>query len=251
MSLRSRYLIRNMSGFFVLLLFSICLLLLFVQTFWSFIDARHTGVFPWKMWIINFYDSFQMLFPFITILSALFMFSEMERSRQFLVFKLHGISELQIFIIFIFFGFLCSILSFISGNFPPYSGQQRKESKTSVPLHFTTDEFFLYVENCTMRGSGENVIFKMKKNNLFFSCQARRVRFFERKMVFYEGYVSYDDVNHKNFDSLDLDVNFDPLALIEYFFSALERQPFFKLRSILKSVERLGIRSVFKIAKIC
>ncbi|MCM8788567.1 MAG: LptF/LptG family permease [Candidatus Omnitrophica bacterium] len=231
-----------MFGFFILLLFSVCLLLLFVQTFWSLVEARHTGAFPWKIWMIEFYDSFQVVFPFITILSALFMFSEMERSGQILVFKLHGISELQIFITFIFFGFLCSILSFIAGNFPPYPGQQHR-NKAIMPLNFTTNEVFFYAEHWTEQ-RGENVIFEMKRNNLFLTCQARKARFFERSIVFYDGSVSYRDGIRKDFDLFALDVDFNPLAVTEYAFSFLERQSFFRLRSILKAVERVGVRSV-------
>ncbi|MCM8815781.1 MAG: LptF/LptG family permease [Candidatus Omnitrophica bacterium] len=233
-----------MSGFFIILLFSVCLLLLVAQTFWSFIDARHTGVFPWKTWMIDFYDSFHAVFPFITILSCLFMFSEMDRSKQILVFKLHGISELQIFTTFVFFGFLCTAFAFAVSSFPPYPGQHRNRTRIS-PVNFTTDRIFFYAEDYTKDGYVKSVILKLKKGDLILTWQAKEARLFVRRIVFYDGVFSHNDSEQRDFDSFTLFVDFDPLAIIEYYSSANDRQPFFKCRSILKSVEQVGIKSGF------
>ncbi len=245
MLLRDKYLLKNMFGFFASLLLSMSILLLVTQAFWSLADAKHTGVFPWKDWLINFYDSFQLVLPFVTILSALFVFSEMGRFRQILVLEATGISELHIFRTFIFFGFCCSIIAFIAGCFPPYPGVHRGGGKNIYPLIFVTNQTFFWAEKFNDVDSIENVIFKIKQYDHFLTIHSKRAQLFEEGIIFYNASVFKDNTPRKNFNHFILNTEFNPEIIVKYVHSALERESFFRLRSILKETSLLGVKSGF------
>lgn len=242
MLLRERYILRNVFAFFFILLVAVTIFLLIVQAFWGIIDARHTGLFNYKEWIINVYDSLQILLPFLTILSSLFVFSEMEKFRQISILQLKGISELQIFRTFLFFGLLSSVISFFIGCFPPYPNEQKGTDKVVHSIDFTTNEMFLWIKHYD-NGVGEDVIFKMNNKEAVFTCYAKKAEFLEGTIIFYDGLMSYFDGQKKYFDSFVLNVNFNPLFLTQYLTFPIERQSFFRLYPILKSVSNTGIKS--------
>lgn len=243
MLLRDRYILKNSFGFFFVLLVMVSLFLLLIQTFWSVIDARHTGVFLYRSWIINFYDSFQIIFPFITILSVFFVFSELERFRQISILQLKGISELQIFRPFLLFGLLCSILSFLIGCFPPYPDEHRDNSKSSGSLNFTTTKVFLWIEKYDNNRVAEKVIFRLNSDGTDFACYCKKAIFSEKEISFYDCFVSINGSKEKYIDFFKLKTVFNPVLLIEYLTLPLERQSFFKLNSILKNISRVGVKS--------
>ncbi|MCM8816098.1 MAG: LptF/LptG family permease [Candidatus Omnitrophica bacterium] len=221
---------------------AISVFLLLIEALWGFIDAKNTGVFNFKYWLINFYDSFQILFPFITFLSGLFVYSEMQKFQEISVFEVKGISELQIFRTFFYFGLFCSFLSFILGCFVPYPYEKKEKNKTHYSVDFTTPKIFLWIENYN-NGIGENVIFKMNNNETLFTCYANKAEFSKNMIVFYNGFMTDESDERRNFNSFVLNVNFNPLHILEYLTLPLDRQSFFNLYPILKSMAQLDIKA--------
>lgn len=242
MLLRDKYLLKNLFGFFLILLVSISILLLIVQTFWSLADTKHTGIFPWRDWLVNFYESFQIVFPFITLLSAFFVFSELEKFKNVLIFKLNGISELQIFRTFLLFGFFCSFFSFIAGCFSPYSSISKNNSV--YPLTFSTDNIFLWIEKYEKPYCFKDVLFNIRQNNSSLTFYSKKAEFLKNKIVFYDGTVSMIDKQiKKDFKIFEFETDFNPLTVIKYLTLPIERLSFFKLNKILKEMSYIGIKS--------
>ncbi len=235
---RDRYLLKQITGFFLVLFVSFSLVLLITQVFWSFADARHAGIFPWKDYIINFYDNLRMAFPFISLLSAFFVFAEMERFRQISVLELKGISELQIFRAFLMFGFFISFFAFVFGCFPPYP-EANKVVEGDISI--TTPVVSLYAERTDRRDILVNVVISLREGESEKIIHAGKAHLLEDRIILYNGIVF--GAGNRNFSSLIVKTSFNPLLLERYTSISSERQSFFFLRKVLKNMAAVGVMS--------
>jgi len=237
MLFRDKYFLKQLVSFFFILFISFSVVLLLTQIFWSFADMKRAGGFPWKDYIVNFYDNIQMIFPFITLLSAFFVFSEMEKFRQISILELKGISELQIFRTFLVFGFCVSIFAFLFGCFPPYPDSNRDVGKGDISI--TTPVLLLWAEQTNKENIFTNVVIAFYEEGVKRTIQARKAEFFNDMIIFYDASVVNGTEN--KFSVLTLKTSFDPLILVRYTSTNPERQSFFSLRRILKKVAAVGV----------
>jgi len=237
MLFRDRYFLKQLVSFFFILFISFSVVLLLTQFFWSFADMKRAGGFPWKDYIINFYDNIQLIFPFITLLSAFFVFAEMEKFRQLSVLELKGVSELQIFRTFVIFGFFISIFAFLFGCFPPYPDLSKDAGKRDVSI--TTPIILLWAEQANKESIFTNVVITFYGKGVKRTIQSRKAEFFNDRIIFYDATVV--NGNEDKFNVLTLKTYFDPLILVRYTSINPERQSFFSLRRILKKVAAVGV----------
>ena len=237
MLFRDKYFLKQLVSFFFILFISFSVVLLLTQIFWSFADMKRAGGFPWKDYIVNFYDNIQLIFPFITLLSAFFVFSEMEKFRQISILELKGISELQIFRTFVIFGFFISIFAFLFGCFPPYPDLSKDAGKRDVSI--TTPIILLWAEQANKESIFTNVVITFYGKGVKRTIQSRKAEFFNDRIIFYDATVV--NGNEDKFNVLTLKTYFDPLILVRYTSINPERQSFFSLRRILKKVAAVGV----------
>ncbi|HOJ30438.1 MAG TPA: LptF/LptG family permease [bacterium] len=241
MLLREKHILLDTFKFFLLLLTAFAILLFILQIFWTIADARHTRVFLWKDCVVNFYDSFLVVIPFITILSAFLVFSEMEKFKQISIFELKGISELQIFKIFVIFGFLCSLFSFIAGLLTPYQNEIKNNSRKTDSLSILTESVCFWATDYKQQDIVENLIISENRSNVTY--YAKKAKFFEKSIILYDGKIVYGDRTTRHFQQFTLETDFCPRALLLYAVGFPERWTFFKLHGLLKQVASVGIKS--------
>jgi len=220
-----------------------CSMLLFVlQIFWTLADAKHSMGFLWKDCVMNFYDNFLVIIPFITLLSAFFVFSEMEKFKQISIFELKGISELQIFKIFVIFGFLCFLFSLAAGWFTPYQEEVKNIGKEADSLSVLTEKMCFWAENYQQPNTAENVII-LVGGDLNIAYYAKKAIFFEKNIVLYDGNVAVGDRITQYFQQFAINTDFNPQSLLLYAVGFPERWTFFKLHRLLKNIASVGIKS--------
>lgn len=211
------------------------------QLFWTFADARRTGIFLWKDCVINFYDSVKLLLPFITLLSAFFVFSEMEKYKQISILQLKGISEFNIFKIFIVFGFIAFIFSLLTEIFVPYPGEISGKRKDNGPVCIIGDRIFFWIEKMEGTKLTHDVIIVDQKGNQRFYYYAKRAELLDSSIALHDGSITYPDGKIKKFDRFLMNVNFNPCLLVKYIQTSVEREPFLELNKMLNNASRLGI----------
>ncbi len=238
MLFRDKYLLKQLFGFFVILLISVSLILLLTQIFWAFEDAKRAGFFPWKDYIRDFHRNIQILFPFLTLLSAFFVFSEMEKFKQLSILELKGISQLEIFRTFVIFGFLVSIFAFAFGCLPVSIGNNKNEEKN---ISITTPVVFLWAEQTDINNIFANVLIRIQEENSQKTIQAKKAEFLSNGIIFYD--ATFVELNKNYFDKMFLKTPFDPLLLVNHLTCSIEQESFIRLRKKLKNMALVGIIS--------
>jgi len=128
---------------------SLCLLLLFFII--EILDDLPDIISGEKGFIFSSYlyslpSSFVQISPLITLLSGMFLASEMMKSNEIKVFEISGINTLKIFSVFLFASFLISIFTFCIKNFvvpqiTKTESAQKSISFSSSLLLFKSDLF--------------------------------------------------------------------------------------------------------------
>jgi len=177
---------------------SICLLLLFfiIQILDDLPDIiSGEKVFLFSSYLYSLPSSFVQISPLITLLSGMFLASEMMKSNEIKIFEISGINTLKVFSIFLFAAFLISIFTFYIKNF--VVPQITKTESTQKPISFSSSSLLFKSDLFEGNGKFKNVeISIISKEGDIHSLKAKEGIYLGEKIwKFYNGTTYLIDKN--------------------------------------------------------
>jgi len=177
---------------------SLCLLLLFftIQILDDLPDIiSGEKVFLFSSYLCSLPSSFIQISPLITLLSGMFLASEMMKSNEIKIFEISGVNTLKVFSIFLFASFLISIFTFCIENF--VVPRITKIERTQKSISFSSSSLLFRADLFEGNGKFKNVeISIVSKEGSIYSLKANEGIYLGEKIwKFYNGTTYLIDRN--------------------------------------------------------
>jgi len=245
MLLRTRYLARELVRFFVFFIGVTAFMLLVMQVFWSLSETVRGNKFPWRDFFIYLHSNILLVTPAITLVSVFFVISELGRFSELEILQIKGINPARVLGVFFSFGLVVSALGFVAGSFPPYP-EYRLSSPRADAVSIISPRLTVWAEKTLSDTCLANVLIILRDGDKSSVYQAERAYFSSDGLILTNGTfrVVGEGINkQKEFASERIQAPLDPKSVYEYVSVQMDRVSYFRLRSLLCAIKRIGIFS--------
>lgn len=262
MSRKSLYIIGHYFKYF--LIFSIAFLILFltINILDSIIDYLKFKIeFEIRKHIYTLPLLFVQISPIATILSSMFILSEMLKTNELKVFYFSGITPYRIFIFFLLCGFFSSLISFFFKNFvsPPLIKKLPQKEYFQNSITFSSPDYFFFAEKVDK--SHLNAIFYNLEFSQYFpdknilTIKAKKAVLIDNNLWCYDGIFwkfnsKKELIDKEEFKIKRVETLLIPDILLYIGFFDVEKFSFWELLKITKEMKKLKIYPVTLITHI-
>ncbi len=242
MSLKNRYILKELCKYFFIFIVFFSIFLFFTDVFSGVLAYFRThAAFPWQHYLIGLPQKVYIFSPVITLLSILFVFSEIEKYREIEIFEIKGLKPLYILNLFFFFGFCSTVFFFLVGNFLPGNITSLNANQTKY-VHLASQRFVFWAERYYPSKMFKNVIIINLQKNGPILYQTQYAYPQNNTFLLVNG-SSRNLVNpsiSKTFSRYSLAVSFNTKKFIDFIVLNVEESSFFKALSTLRAMGKIG-----------
>ncbi|MCL5674773.1 MAG: LptF/LptG family permease [Candidatus Omnitrophica bacterium] len=240
MSLKNRYILKELLKYFLIFIVAFSVFLFLTDIFSGILAYfRNHAQFPWRYYFTRLPHKVYVISPLITLLSILFVFGEIEKSREIEIFEIKGLRPLHILNLFFIFGLCSAIFFFLLGNFFP----ENLRTGGIKYVHLASRNFVFWAERYYPSG--------MFKNVVIITIQKKHLRLYQMQYAYPENNTFLlkngeirnlinPSVSTKKFISYNLNVSFDTKKFMDFILLNVKKSSFFNALTVLKAMEKIG-----------
>lgn len=248
MEIKDRYLIFNFLKIYLITSFGFLLIFLIIQIIDNLMNfLRHGQQFNFQLYIFQLPKIFVQISPIITLLTVLFLLSEMLKYREIKIFEITGISPFRIYKNLLLICFFLSLLIFyINSEFVPLSLSRTGEVSVLKKVNFSSPELTFYSEKVVLPDYFEDIYLSQKiENEGLIIVKAKKAKYSGNILRFFNGkYWIFDKngliIEEKSFSSFGLESLISPDIVVKSLKPA-EYLTLWELKRIISKLQKIGI----------
>ena len=250
MEIKDRYVVFNFLKIYLITSCGFLLLFLIIQVIDNLTNfLRYGQEFNLKFYILQMPRIFVQISPIITLLTMLFLLSEMLKYREIKVFEISGISPFKIYKILLLLCFFLSLLIFyINSQIVPLSLCRTEKVSLLKRVNFSSSELTLYSEKVILPNYFEDIYLSQKiKNEKVIIVKAKKgwcygniLRLFDGKYWIFDRGVMIEE---KSFSQYILRSLLPPETIIKSLKFA-EQLTLLELKETISKLQKVGVSPI-------